>query len=76
MDYKINANGQADYLGDVYELYLTPYLSDSISIRAGVESQNSNYEEENGTSISNWGTGDYWVLFNQKVYALETTFRF
>ena len=74
--YFLNTNGQADYLGDVYELYLTRKLSDSISIRAGVESQNSNYDEGNGTTISNGGTADDWVLFNQTVYALETTFRF
>ena len=72
----LNTNGTADSLGDMFEIYLTHNVNDSMIIRGGIETQFPDNNVGNGTTIKNGGTGDDWVLFDQTVYALETTFKF
>ena len=46
------------------------------SLKAGIYLVDSAYEDGNGTSIKNGGTGDDWLLYDETAYAFETIFRF
>ena len=72
----LNTNGTIDHLGDTFEFYYTHEINDALSIKAGVYLVEANYDNGNGTSIKNGGTGDDWLLYDESAYAFETIFRF
>ncbi len=72
----LNTNGTVDDLGDAFEFYYTRNVNDAVSFKAGVYLVDSAFEDGDGTSIKNGGTGDDWVLLDETVYAFETIFRF
>ena len=53
----LNTNGTIDHLGDSFEFYYTYDVNDAVSIKAGVYLVESDYDNGNGTSIKNGGTG-------------------
>ena len=72
----LNTNGTIDHLGNAYEFYYTRNVNDAVSVKAGVYLVDPAYEDGNGTSIKNGGTGDDWLLYEETAYAFETIFRF
>ncbi|MCR8538978.1 MAG: hypothetical protein JJ848_001320 [Prochlorococcus marinus CUG1439] len=72
----LNTNGTIDQLGDAFEFYYTHDVNDAVSVKAGIYLVEADYEDGNGTSIKNGGTGDDWLLYDETVYAFETIFRF
>ena len=72
----LNTNGTADKLGDAFEFYYTHNVNDSVTLRGGLYYASPDTNDGNGTVIKDGGTGDDWVLLDQTVYALETTFKF
>ena len=72
----LNTNGTIDHLGDAFEFYYTHDINYALSIKAGVYLVEANYDNGNGTSIKNGGTGDDWLLYDETAYAFETIFRF
>ena len=72
----LNTDGTIDHLGDAFEFYYTHDVNDAVSVKAGIYLVESDYDNGNGTSIKNGGTGDDWLLYNETAYAFETIFRF
>ncbi len=72
----LNTNGTVDHLGNAFEFYYTRDVNDAISVKAGMYLVESEYDDGNGTTIKNGGTGDDWLLSDETVYAFETIFRF
>ncbi len=72
----LNTNGTADKIGDGFEFYLNHKINDSMTSKIGLYYASPSTNVGNGTTIVNGGTGDDWVLYDQTVYAFETTFKF
>ena len=72
----LNTNGTADKVGDGFEFYYTHKMNDSMSSKIGLYYASPTTNDGDGTAIVNGGTGDDWVLYDQTVYAFETTFKF
>ena len=72
----LNTNGTADLLGDTFEFYYTHSVNDSMSLKGGIYVASPSLDNGNGTPIKNGGTGDDFLLLNETIYALETTFKF
>ena len=72
----LNTNGTVDNLGDTFEFYYTHDVNDAVSVKGGIYYVDSNYDNGNGTTIKNGGTGDDWLLYDETVYAFETIFKF
>ncbi len=72
----LNTNGTADKIGDGFEFYYTHKMNDSMTYKIGMYYASPSTNVGDGTAIVNGGTGDDWVLYDQQVYAFETTFKF
>ena len=72
----LNTNGTADKIGDGFEFYYTHKMNDSMTSKIGLYYASPSTNVGNGTAIVYGGTGDDWVLYDQTVYAFETTFKF
>ena len=72
----LNTNGTVDKIGDGFEFYYTHKMNDSMTSKIGLYYASPSTNVGNGTGIVYGGTGDDWVLYDQTVYAFETTFKF
>ena len=72
----LNTNGTVDKLGDAFEFYYTHNVNDSMTLKGGVYIASPDLDRGNGTTIRGGGTGDDFLLLNETIYALETTFKF
>ncbi len=72
----LNTNGTADKVGDGFEFYYTHKMNDSMTSKIGLYYASPSTNVGNGTVIKDGGTGDDFVLYDQIVYAFETTFKF